>query len=278
MARPCTVCSHPDLDAINRALVDTPKQFRQIAAKHGLGFRSIERHEAAHLTEGLKKAITKHREVKAETKDFDIFVTLKGCAERAKKLLEAIDRTLADPDDPTRFDIGPRAHEVLVTWTKWGEKRQRKTKLSALLDQVDDGAQHLVKAADVRQAITPLLDDDGRLQLDLVLGMSGPDVPRRVEILALAEANVADPRKLLNEAHTSLKPIAELLGKALGQLAPDGPSTQIVNLMQHPDMVRIAQVHEQLTREFPEAGQRLAGLMRESAGAVDVKQIGGGRK
>lgn len=96
---------------------------------------------------------------------------------------------------------------------------------------------------------------------------------RTLAILASAE-KAADLRTALaaiREARENLSQLGDWNGKT------KGATVNVVNLMQHPDMQRIAQVHEQLTRELPEAGARVAQLMRESAGAIDVKAIGGRR-
>ena len=41
---------------------------------------------------------------------------LRRCFERVNLLFDACDRWLRDADDPSRYDIGPRAAEVLVTY------------------------------------------------------------------------------------------------------------------------------------------------------------------
>ena len=55
MARSCSICTHPERDAIDRALVAaTPK--RRIAAECGINKASVRRHAAAHLPGALVKA------------------------------------------------------------------------------------------------------------------------------------------------------------------------------------------------------------------------------
>lgn len=52
MARPCSVCRHPDRDAINAALVDgTPN--RRVATQHGVSEAAVRRHRADHLPAAL---------------------------------------------------------------------------------------------------------------------------------------------------------------------------------------------------------------------------------
>jgi hypothetical protein len=55
MPRTCTVCAHPDREAIDRALVEsTPK--RRIAAQHGLAETAVRRHQGAHLPVAVVQA------------------------------------------------------------------------------------------------------------------------------------------------------------------------------------------------------------------------------
>jgi|SRR5208337_4831527 len=55
MPQPCTICTNPQREAIDRALVEsTPK--RRIAAQHGLAESAVRRHAAAHLPKALVKA------------------------------------------------------------------------------------------------------------------------------------------------------------------------------------------------------------------------------
>jgi hypothetical protein len=53
--RICTICTHPELEAINRALVEgTPN--RRIASQHDVTERAVRNHKAGHLPAVLVKA------------------------------------------------------------------------------------------------------------------------------------------------------------------------------------------------------------------------------
>lgn len=238
MARPCTVCDHPEIEAINRALVDTPKRYRPIASRYGLGHKSVARHATGHMTAGLAKAIEQHAQLSEDVREMDVMATLNRCADRADRMLAAADEWLRDPVDSSRYNLNPRTHEVDIVYEREVEGRTvRETrKLRDLMEAVESG-----------------------------LGVS----------VVRGETKVADPRKLLLDAVATLKPVVELLGKASGALKVDGPSVQVVNITQHPDYQHLAQVYEEFTRINPEGGAQLAALMRE---AVEVKAIGGGRR
>lgn len=56
MARPCTICTHPQREAIDRALAAGTESNVAIAAKFGVTERSLRRHAETHLPKALVKA------------------------------------------------------------------------------------------------------------------------------------------------------------------------------------------------------------------------------
>lgn len=109
---------------------------------------------------------------------------LDAVSSKLDMMAEAIDRALRDPDDPTRYNLAPRAREVTVVFEETvGERRVQKVrKLDDLLERVE---QHL-----------------------------GVSVVRW-------EVKSADLRVLLKDLAVAIKPIAELLGKTRGEIRPD---------------------------------------------------------
>ena len=58
---------------------------------------------------------------------------------RVNKLFEACDEWLTDPEDPERYDLGPRAEELLVHYWPTGADGRRvraKAPLSELLERL----------------------------------------------------------------------------------------------------------------------------------------------
>lgn len=55
MARPCTICQHPERDAIDRAVLGFAA-LSKIAAAYRVSEDALSRHKAAHLAETLKTA------------------------------------------------------------------------------------------------------------------------------------------------------------------------------------------------------------------------------
>lgn len=195
--RPCTVCEHLQLEAINRALVDlsgNPNRFRLLATKYELGPKSLERHLKGHMTPGLQKAVAKHAELVEETTHLDVLARLGRLVVKAETMLEAADAWLRDPEDPSRYALGPREHEVFVIWER----------------QVDGPRGGLVTERK-RERLSEILKRCAE---------KSPTAPTLEEV-TVVETKFADPRKLLLDSVSTLKPVLELLGKAYGQIKPD---------------------------------------------------------
>ena len=56
MARPCTICNHPQKDEINQAIVNRVSP-RLISKSFGITLSSLHRHKAAHLPVALVEAV-----------------------------------------------------------------------------------------------------------------------------------------------------------------------------------------------------------------------------
>ena len=138
MARTCTVCRHAERPAIDRALV-ARRPFREVAGQFGVGHMAAVRHYDEHLPAALAEA-QRAEDVAAA---IDVLAEAKRCFERVNLLFDACDRWLRDADDPSRYDIGPRAAELLVTYEQadpdTGRTKARKEPLSRLLARVEGG-------------------------------------------------------------------------------------------------------------------------------------------
>lgn len=56
MARLCTVCTHPERQAIDAALVEHRVGYRRVAVRYGLAPTSVRRHQTTHLSAKLQEA------------------------------------------------------------------------------------------------------------------------------------------------------------------------------------------------------------------------------
>lgn len=88
MPRPCTVCQHPDRDAIDRALV-AGEPAASVAARYRtesppLGRMAVQRHKAEHLPAALALAQDAQEAANAD----DLLAQLRGLQERTLALLD----------------------------------------------------------------------------------------------------------------------------------------------------------------------------------------------
>lgn len=221
MSRTCTVCAHRERHSIDTALV-AQEPYRHIAKRYGLSNAALVRHKADHVLADILSAWQAERarngqELADELRRWMGFIT---------KLLEACDRWLTDPDDTTRYDLGPRAHEIMVHYevTERGPAgrpvvARRKARLSDLLPRV--------------QALHEGLE------------------------VTLIEHKAADPRKLIIDATARLEGHLRLLAELVGKLQTQGA----VRIVLAPEWLTLRGQIVAALAPFPEARYALAGVL-----------------
>lgn len=135
MPRVCTICRHPRREGIDRALV-AGEALRDIAGRFAVSKSALERHKAEHLP----PALTRAQEADAEAAALDVLAELRRCLARVNLLFDACDAWLRDPEDPARYDLGPRAEDLAVIYTEPGPDGRpvrRKAPLAELLARVE---------------------------------------------------------------------------------------------------------------------------------------------
>lgn len=167
MPRVCTVCAHPEREAIESQIVNQIG-YRDIARRYRVSKDALARHRADHLPETLLRA----QEAEETAEAVNVLAELRRASERLTLLFNACDAWLRDAEDPTRYDIGPRADEVTVTYlepTDDGRKVRKKAKLSALLSRIEGHYEVLwgeTKYADPRELVLKTYDRiEGQLEL-----------------------------------------------------------------------------------------------------------------
>lgn len=154
MPRRCHTCAHPDRAAIDRALA-AREPLGPLAARYGLSRSSLARHAEAHIPEAVARAVVAVGNAAA----LDITPELARDRAHITLMMEACDRWLRDPEDPTRYDVGLRSDDVDVIYRerdgeRWIRKRAKLSRLLRMVEgediQVDRGE---TKSADVRLLI-----------------------------------------------------------------------------------------------------------------------------
>lgn len=220
MPRACTICAHPEREAVEAAMVNG-ESFRDIARRFRVGKDAAARHKADHLPEHLVKA----REVEDAAKALDVMDELRRCFERVNLLFDACDRWLRDADDPARYDIGPRAEELRVTYEeRHGERTvRRKATLAELLAKVAGSS------AEAGRTVT------------------------------MVETKHADPRELVLKTAGRLQPQIELLAKLIGEL----DERLQVNILVSAEWVQIRTAMLEALAPYSDARAAVAGRLTE---------------
>lgn len=87
MARVCTVCTHPDREAIDAAVVTDAASIRRIAAQHGLAESSLRRHRDTHLSAAIQAVRAERAEVVVSLYDelLDLIGRVRSVVDRAER-------------------------------------------------------------------------------------------------------------------------------------------------------------------------------------------------
>ena len=149
--------------------------------------------------------------------------------ERIHLLFDACDRWLRDADDPTRYDIGPRAEDIKVIYLENGANGKpvkRKARLSHLLEQVDQAKK-----------------DNGYS-------------------LLMVESKHADPRDLVLKTADRLQQQIELLARLMGELQ-DQPGATVNVLVASSDWLRLRALILDCLEPYPEARLAIVAVLTQ---------------
>lgn len=131
----CTICSHPDRSAIERDLV-SGVSYRTVARRYGVSPSSLVRHKREHLVALAGAVQDPTARAATVSQAEDLLARLADSLDEVTRLFDACKDWLTDPDDPTRYDLSPRAEELTVVYTTPGPNGRRlrhKATLACLL-------------------------------------------------------------------------------------------------------------------------------------------------
>lgn len=262
------MCAHPDHQAIDKALV-TKRPYRRIATQFAVTDSALRRHAAEHLLATIVDAWQAER----HRNGLELADELRAWMDTLTKLLRACDDWLTDPDDPTRYDLAPRAHEIVVIYEAPAGGSPR----GALAEAVIAAARALVATAGQAERAA-LLAAVGRLDRHDGLGEPPPRPQRRKAPLSTLlarvdgedkagvvlgwESKVTDPRKLIIDTSKALEGHLRLLGELVGKLQTQGTMNFLVTQewgeLRTRMLVALA--------PFPDAQLALAGALESQEG------------
>lgn len=153
MPRHCTICTSPQRQDIDKALITPGLSLRDVASRFGLTKSSVTRHKREHLARALARVESERNETVAQyayrheaanrQHAIDVMSELVRQIDRFNKLSDAVHDWLTDPNDPERYDISPRADEVDVIYldatdlSESGQPKRKRGKLSELVRRLE---------------------------------------------------------------------------------------------------------------------------------------------
>lgn len=216
--RKWTIDTHPERETIIKEIIKGDRSLRAISRQYDITPSSVHRYLTEKLADRAAKVVAERDA--AHGTDF-VAETLKQ-DERVQKLLDACDRYLTDPADPSRYDLGPRAWEIDIVYRT-----------------VEPDTDKMITRKESLQALLDKLDAQGYQPWEVRM-------------------KHADPRKLLLEAATVLRSTLELRAKLAGKLI-ENQTTVNVNLNQY--WVKFKQIIFDATDKHPEIRARIIQAM-----------------
>lgn len=165
---------HPKREELDKDVFsDLP--VKVIAEKYGATVAAVKKYQSL-LNQKTGMAMTERSLEKGEY----VLDNIENVMNRLRAMLDACDEWLRDPDEPHKYNLGPRSFEVEVVYeeeskkpTKESSTVRRKALLSDLLKQTNkDVVEIRYKHADPRQILTTVADSVER-QLRLLSQIQG---------------------------------------------------------------------------------------------------------
>ena len=171
-----TIDTHPDRAKIIKAICAGKDSMRGIAKHYDISASNVTRYLEERLSE--KAALARAHQDREEGQA--VLDQLREVMGRMKKLYDACDDYLKDPENPDRYELGPRSWEVDIVYRTveedTGHMITRKEGLQAILDKLDQRGYQpwevRMKQADPRRLI---VETAGALtrQLELMAKIEG---------------------------------------------------------------------------------------------------------
>jgi len=185
------VDAHPERERIIQALIKGDRSFRSIAKQFGLSAAAITRYMHGKLTVQASAVLTED----ADKNGRALLQRVEKIVRRMQKLYDACDEYLQHPEDPEKYELGPKAWEIDVTYRAPDPRNRTKTiaghdTLNNLLERLET---RKIKPVSIR-------------------------------------FRFSDPRKLIIETAGVLSKQLELIGRIQGQVQVFGGDT-VVNVL-----------------------------------------------
>ncbi len=164
MARPCTVCSHPDRETINQELI-AGTSYRNVGKQFGVGVSAVFRHRRDHLTELLANALEARGARELDHGD-ELLNQLQSLTTEALSILN--DARGSGDNRTALVAIGKLRRNVELTAKLTGELVERHAHLHAGGLSLE-ARQQLAEAVDVMRDYKAQLPAPGSIRADVHL-------------------------------------------------------------------------------------------------------------
>ena len=225
--------NRPDAAELLEELRQPGANLCAIAVRVGVHRNTLRAFRDKHLPKSVRDADARLSRLPRPDLQVSQLERLDAVASKLDMMVEAVDRALRDPDDPTRYNLDPRSREVTVVFEEMvGDRRVQKVrKLDDLLERVEQG-----------------------------LGVS----------VVRWEVKSADLRVLLKDLAATIKPIAELLGKTRGEIKQD-PGATVNVLVASPEWGQIRATLVESLRPYPPALEAAGRALATIGGRDDAR-------
>lgn len=245
MPRHCTVCHHPELAAIEREMLDPTISSDAIAAHYHLSKAATGRHRRNHFKRFVQRTLEERhgkmpaaphrREIAAEvirddqrlaSRKLDIYEELQVLWHRVRMAHDACDEWLRDPENPERYDLGPRAEEITVIYTEPNESGngslRRRERLSALLARIREGGVRptgLVSYGADHRTMLLAVHDRMAGELELLARLTGQLQPEKTTVNVLVNPQWIELKAAIVGALDPYPEAKQAVLNAIGRLA-----------------------------------------------------------
>jgi transposase len=182
--RKYTVDTHPDRDKIIKAIISGERSLRNIAEQFGVSIACISGYLKGKLANQAAAVLSKE----GDRHGRNLLDRIETIMVRMQKLYDACDEYLTDPENPERYDLGPKAWEIDIVYQASNKKTGKLYKKSASLQELLNRLETKTEALEIR-------------------------------------FKHSDPRKLIIDTASVLSKQLELIGRIQGQLQEGGDTT-----------------------------------------------------
>jgi hypothetical protein len=203
VGRKLAIEKHPDREKIDQELLNKVPMMK-IAAKYGISRKAVSHYRksfagqfravATERTSLVTKSVEELEGFREELRGAEsIWSTLRQITQRAWMVLDACHVYLQDPDDPGKYDLGPRGRDITVVMDETdneGRVIKKKAKLSDLIDEIRGAGRNVTEVnyriADPRRLILETANTLNK-QLELIARIQGELKDQTINITQTVE-------------------------------------------------------------------------------------------